>query len=144
MWESRLSGSESGRVATRTTGEILWHRRETRRQTENTSVALPSEECPAYSKPFACGASHVASAPGLFRLRIHADVLHVDEIVTTGLLSHVLGGYARVFAATRRARVVDGATTQTLVIEAQERAWVGQLATLATTVAFATSAAVYR
>jgi hypothetical protein len=41
MWESRLSGSERGRVATWTTGEIMWHRRETRRQTENTNVALP-------------------------------------------------------------------------------------------------------
>jgi hypothetical protein len=51
MWESRLSGSERGRVATRTTGAILWHRRETRRQTENTNYALPSEECPVYSKP---------------------------------------------------------------------------------------------
>jgi hypothetical protein len=51
MWESRLSGSERGRVATRTTGAILWHRRETRRQTENTNFALPSGECPAYSKP---------------------------------------------------------------------------------------------
>ena len=50
MWESRLSGSERGRVATRTMGEILWHRRETRRQTENTNVALPSGECPAYSQ----------------------------------------------------------------------------------------------
>ena len=29
-------GSARGRVATRTTGEIVWHRRETRRQTENT------------------------------------------------------------------------------------------------------------
>jgi hypothetical protein len=51
MWESRLSGSEKGRVATRTTGAILWHRRETRRQTENTHFALPSGKCPAYSKP---------------------------------------------------------------------------------------------
>jgi len=51
MWESRLSGSERGRVATRTTGEIVWHRRETRRKTEKTNVALPFGECPAYSKP---------------------------------------------------------------------------------------------
>jgi len=49
-WESRLSGSEGGRVATRTTGEIMWHRRETRRQTEKTNIALPSGECPVYSK----------------------------------------------------------------------------------------------
>jgi len=51
MWESRLSGSERGRVATRTTSEILWHRQETRRQTENTNVALPFGECAAYLKP---------------------------------------------------------------------------------------------
>jgi hypothetical protein len=51
MWESRLSGSARGRVATRTTGEIMWHRRETRRLTENTNFALPSGECPVYSKP---------------------------------------------------------------------------------------------
>jgi hypothetical protein len=50
MWESRLSGSERGRAATRTTGEIMWHRRKTRRQTENTNFALPSGECPVYSK----------------------------------------------------------------------------------------------
>jgi len=50
-WESRLSGSARGRVATWTTGEIMWHRRETRRQTENTNIALPSGECPVYSKP---------------------------------------------------------------------------------------------
>jgi hypothetical protein len=50
MWESRLSGSERGRVATRTTGDIMWHRRKTRRQTENTNFALPSGECQVYSK----------------------------------------------------------------------------------------------
>jgi len=50
-WESRLSGSARGRVATRTTGEIMWHRRETKRPTENTNIALPSGECPVYSKP---------------------------------------------------------------------------------------------
>ena len=49
--ESRLSGSERGRVATWTMGEILWHRRETRRQTANGNLALKSGECPVYSKP---------------------------------------------------------------------------------------------
>jgi len=49
-WESRLSGSERDRVTTRAMGEILWHRRETRRKTENTNVALRSGECPVYSK----------------------------------------------------------------------------------------------
>jgi len=29
----------------------MWHRRETRRQTEKTNIALPSGECPVYSKP---------------------------------------------------------------------------------------------
>ena len=50
-WESRLSGSARGRVATRAMGEILWHRRETRRPTENTNFALQSGERPVYSKP---------------------------------------------------------------------------------------------
>jgi hypothetical protein len=31
-------------------GEILWHRRETRRQTENTNFALRLGSCPTYSK----------------------------------------------------------------------------------------------
>ena len=30
--------------------EILWHRRESRRQTENTNLVLQSWESPAYSK----------------------------------------------------------------------------------------------
>jgi hypothetical protein len=51
-WESRLSGSERGRVTTRAMGEILWHRRETRRLTENTNFALQFGERPAYSKPY--------------------------------------------------------------------------------------------
>jgi len=51
MWESRLSGSARGWVTTRAMGEILWHRRETRRQTEKTNVALQPGEFPAYSKP---------------------------------------------------------------------------------------------
>ena len=51
MWEIRLSGSERGWVTTRAMGEILWHRRETRRQTEKTNVALQPGEFPAYSKP---------------------------------------------------------------------------------------------
>ena len=50
-WEIRLSGSERGRVTTRAMGAILWHRRETRRQTEKTNIALTSGECPIYSKP---------------------------------------------------------------------------------------------
>jgi hypothetical protein len=29
----------------------MWHRRETRRLTEKTNFALPSGECPVYSKP---------------------------------------------------------------------------------------------
>jgi hypothetical protein len=51
MWEIRLSGSERGWVTTRAMGEILWHRRETRRQTEKTNVALQPGEFRAYSKP---------------------------------------------------------------------------------------------
>jgi len=46
-----MSGSARGRVATRTTGAIMWHRRETRRQTEKTNIALPSGKCPVYSEP---------------------------------------------------------------------------------------------
>ena len=49
-WESRLSGSERGWGATWTMGEILWHRRETRRQTEKTNLTLTSGESPVYSK----------------------------------------------------------------------------------------------
>ena len=51
MWEIRLSGSERGWVTTRAMGEILWHRRETRRQPENTNFTLQPREFPAYSKP---------------------------------------------------------------------------------------------
>ena len=51
MWESRLSGSERGRVSTGAMGEILWHRRETRRQTEKTNFTLSCWECLSYSKP---------------------------------------------------------------------------------------------
>ena len=50
MWESCLSGSERGRVSTCAMGEILWHRRETRRQTEKTNFALSRWECLSYSK----------------------------------------------------------------------------------------------
>ena len=50
MWESRLSGSARGWGATRTMGEILWHRRETRRQTEKTNLTLKPGESPVYSK----------------------------------------------------------------------------------------------
>ena len=42
VWESRLSGSERGRSSTMTMVEIQWHRRESRRQTENTNFDLPS------------------------------------------------------------------------------------------------------
>jgi hypothetical protein len=45
-WEIRLSGSVRGRVATRAMGEILWHRRETRRETENTNFALQPRGAP--------------------------------------------------------------------------------------------------
>ena len=48
-WESRLSGSERGWSATLDMDEILWHRRETRRQTENTNNILCRGESPAYS-----------------------------------------------------------------------------------------------
>jgi hypothetical protein len=48
-WESRLSGSVRGWVTTQITGEILWHRWETRRQTEKTNLTLTSGEFPAYS-----------------------------------------------------------------------------------------------
>ena len=39
-----------GSGTTRAMGEILWHRRETRRKTEKTNVALQLGECPVYSK----------------------------------------------------------------------------------------------
>jgi len=48
-WESRLSGSERDWGATWTMGEILWHRWETRRQTEKTNLTLTSGESPVYS-----------------------------------------------------------------------------------------------
>ncbi len=48
-WESRLSGSERGWRATLDMDEILWHRRESRRQTENTNIILCRGESPAYS-----------------------------------------------------------------------------------------------
>jgi len=38
-------------ATTRAMGEILWHRRETRRQTEKTNLALQLGERPVYSKP---------------------------------------------------------------------------------------------
>ncbi len=70
-WESRLSGSERGWSATLDMDEILWHRRETRRQTENTNIILCRGESPAYSnslkpkrqrrqKPTLLGQSHIA------------------------------------------------------------------------------------
>ena len=49
-WEIRLSGSVRGWVTTQIMGDILWHRRETRRQTEKTNLILPFGEFPAYSK----------------------------------------------------------------------------------------------
>ena len=49
-WESRLSGSVRGWVTTQIMGEIRWHRRETRRQTEKTNFTLTFGEFPAYSK----------------------------------------------------------------------------------------------
>ena len=55
MWESRLSGSVRGWVTTQITGVILWHRRETRRQTEKTNFTLTLEEFPAYSNPWSEG-----------------------------------------------------------------------------------------
>ena len=50
MWESRLSGSVRGGGTTQAKGEILWHRRETRRQTAKTNFILRPGEFPAYSK----------------------------------------------------------------------------------------------
>ena len=47
---SRLSGSERGRVSTVVMGEILWRRRETRRQTEKTNFTLSRWKCLSYSK----------------------------------------------------------------------------------------------
>ena len=49
MWESHLSGSVRAWSATPNMDEILWHRRETRRLTENTNVILSLEESPGYS-----------------------------------------------------------------------------------------------
>ncbi len=49
MWESRLSGSERGWGTTQAMGEILWHRRATRRQTEKTNLTLPLGESLVYS-----------------------------------------------------------------------------------------------
>ena len=48
-WEIRLSGSKRGWSATLDMDEILWHRWETRRQTENTNFILCLGESPAYS-----------------------------------------------------------------------------------------------
>jgi hypothetical protein len=48
-WESRLSGSERGWSATLDMDDILWHRQETRRQTENTNFILCLGKSPAYS-----------------------------------------------------------------------------------------------
>ena len=48
-WENRLSGSKRGWSATLDMDEILWHRWETRRQTENTNFILCLGESPAYS-----------------------------------------------------------------------------------------------
>jgi len=45
----RLSGSERGRGTTEGMAEILWHRRETRRQTEKTNVSLRPWEAAVYS-----------------------------------------------------------------------------------------------
>jgi len=56
-WESRLSGSERDWGATWTMGEILWHRWETRRQTEKTNLTLTSGEFPVYSKSLWCRGS---------------------------------------------------------------------------------------
>ena len=50
MWESRVSGSERGRRFNCDMVAILWHRRESRRQTEKTNFDLQSREAPAYSK----------------------------------------------------------------------------------------------
>jgi hypothetical protein len=49
VWEIRLSGSVRGRGTTEGMAEILWHRRETRRQTEKTNVSLKPREAPVYS-----------------------------------------------------------------------------------------------
>jgi hypothetical protein len=50
MWASRLSGSVRDRGTTRAMGDIMWHRRETRRQTEKTNFALTLGESSVYSK----------------------------------------------------------------------------------------------
>jgi len=63
MWESCLSGSERDWGATRTMGKIAWHRRVTRRQTENTNFTLKSEESPVYSKR--------GAQPGVWRKGCH-------------------------------------------------------------------------
>jgi len=39
-----------GQEFNRSMDEILWHRRESRRQTENTNIVLQLWETPAYSK----------------------------------------------------------------------------------------------
>ena len=49
MWESCLSGSE-GQERNCDMDEILWHRRESRRQTEKTNLVLESWESPVYSQ----------------------------------------------------------------------------------------------
>jgi len=56
--------------------EIVWHRRETRRQTENTKRILQPGESPAYSNSpengghhRSCGYGGYSCAPNLFRLR---------------------------------------------------------------------------
>jgi hypothetical protein len=50
-WESRLSGSERGWSATRVMEEILWHRQETRRQTENTNLFSVAREVSSLLEP---------------------------------------------------------------------------------------------
>jgi hypothetical protein len=48
-WCNTPSPTAPSREPNRRMAEILWHRRETRRQTENTNICLNGGEAPAYS-----------------------------------------------------------------------------------------------
>jgi hypothetical protein len=48
-WCNTPSPTAPSREANRRMAEILWHRRETRRQTENTNICLNGGKVPAYS-----------------------------------------------------------------------------------------------
>jgi hypothetical protein len=50
--------------------EILWHRRESRRQTEKTNIFLQPREAPAYSKGWEAYRLESSEAGRLKRLKV--------------------------------------------------------------------------